>query len=94
MVVTLEESKNLSKIKLEPLQDSLEARKLRIKERESGKAQEKVVEQALLAHANKKNGYGRRRRRFKIGIIVLEHGCLAIEIDDNVWKWNRMVRTS
>ena len=54
IVVTIEEAKTLSEMKLEELQASLEAHEMRLKQRNSER--EKVAEQALQSRFSKKDG--------------------------------------
>ncbi|CAI8595324.1 unnamed protein product [Vicia faba] len=61
IVVTIEESKTLSKMKLEELQVSLEAHEMRLKQRNSER--EKVAEQALQSRFSKKAGKEKSKQR-------------------------------
>lgn len=61
IVVSIEESKNLTEMKLEELQASLEAHEMRLKQRSSER--EKVVEQALQARFIKKSGKEKAKQR-------------------------------
>ena len=61
IVVTIEEAKTLSEMKLEELQTSLEAHEMRLKQRNSER--EKVIKQTLQSRFSKKAGKEKSKQR-------------------------------